>query len=102
MVKSRSQLDRLIDAADFDKLNETERAERLIWYTMRLQDRDSAYLPYVKSLFVTANYSEPNLSRLRKNLKAKRLVLSRASQMVRISSPFREIGQKSSTVNCGQ
>lgn len=80
MVKRRSQLDRLIDAADFDNLNETERAERLIWFAMRLQDRDAAYLPYVKNLFVTANYAEPNLSRLRKNLKAKRLVLSRASQ----------------------
>jgi hypothetical protein len=79
-VANRSQLDRLITAAEFEKLSEAERAERFIWYAMRLQDRPAAYLPFVKSLFVEAHYPTPNLSRLRKNLKSKKLVLSRIAE----------------------
>ena len=76
--KRPSELDKLIEAAGFERLSEVERAERLIWYVMRSQRRDAAYLPFVKELFARAHYSEPNLSRLRKNLKAKRLVISRS------------------------
>lgn len=79
-MATRSPLDRLIEAAGFDKLSETERAEKLIWFSMRSQDRPAAYLPYVRDLFVEAHYPTPNLSRLRKNLKAKRLVLNRKAQ----------------------
>ena len=80
MSSKRSPLDRLIEVEGFDKLTEVERAERLIWFAMRLHDREAAYLPYVVKLFSEAHYSTPNMARLRKNLKAKRLVISRVAQ----------------------
>lgn len=80
MATTRSPLDRLCEVARLSDITEIERAELLIWYAMRLQDRPAAYLPFVADLFVAAHFSKPNVTRLKANLKKRRTVISREAQ----------------------
>ena len=80
MPGSKSQRDRLFDAAALSKKSEVEKAEHLIWFAMRAQKRPAAYLPHVAGLFAEAHLAKPNVARLRSNLKSKRIVVSREAE----------------------
>jgi hypothetical protein len=80
VLQPPSPLDRLCAASALETLPESGKAVLLLWFLVRSSSKSAAYFPDLRGLFAAAHFAMPNLSRLRRVLISKRLMISRASQ----------------------